>query len=523
MILGLKRKFLKLSLFLTMAMTIVLLQNCTLIGSYKSANSNNKAEGNTGADGMRYQSYGPCANNQIGVSSSIVVSQDRKSAFLVTQNCNDLTAPQPIDVSDLQFALNDSTVVQVNGLVYDQQVNVGGQRVTIEFCQSVAASPTVQGLIWENVGNSTALYGAATQADGSTTGNLNVQPPTTTAPNEFITVPGQTSQFDLNAPAGSLNFSIAGGPQTSRTGMKCSTQASPTYADGSVNAPVGVAQHPTLLNGYFLRAPWKVAGVDYAVGIPSGTVLKDPATINMTGVSLNGFLVVVTGNNITLDGYDFSLNGGWQVNVQGLNATVKNSYFKIGSNGNPPITASSDNLNFTVIYNTIDGSGLSPTPGSMITNANTIEYNWLENAGQDVINYGEPLIVSYNLIDNGGQASGSSDWLQLGTGDYNLTVSFNTFYQQTNPAAITRGIEYDPNNPATLQGTIAYNTGVIESQSGVSYFLRVTPSFVVSPGVTVHDNYVDPTGLTGGFAFPQPSNPLVIYSNDFNMLTGNSL
>jgi len=30
-----------------------------------------------------------------------------------------------------------------------------------------------------------------------------------------------------------------------------------------------------------------VAGVDYAVGIPQGTVLKDPATINMAGVTVD--------------------------------------------------------------------------------------------------------------------------------------------------------------------------------------------------------------------------------------------
>ena len=54
---------------------------------------------------------------------------------------------------------------------------------------------------------------------------------------------------------------------------------------------------------------WQVAGVDYAVGVPAGTVLKDPMTINMAGVSLDvaDQIANVTGNNVVLSGYHFSL------------------------------------------------------------------------------------------------------------------------------------------------------------------------------------------------------------------------
>jgi len=38
-----------------------------------------------------------------------------------------------------------------------------------------------------------------------------------------------------------------------------------------------------LLSGYVVRPPWKVAGVDYAVGVPAGTALADPTTIFDTG------------------------------------------------------------------------------------------------------------------------------------------------------------------------------------------------------------------------------------------------
>jgi hypothetical protein len=48
------------------------------------------------------------------------------------------------------------------------------------------------------------------------------------------------------------------------------------FRDG---CPADSAEQPafsTLLNRYKVRPPWNVAGVDYAVGIPSGVILKDP-------------------------------------------------------------------------------------------------------------------------------------------------------------------------------------------------------------------------------------------------------
>ena len=109
-----------------------------------------------------------------------------------------------------------------------------------------------------------------------------------------------------------------------------------TLGDGSANAPAGTPQLPNLLNGYKDPPPWEVAGVDYAVGIPSGTVLKNPATISMAGVTVDtsNDTVYVTGNNVTLNGYDFSLNGGWEVYIEdgASNTLIENSNFLVGSN-----------------------------------------------------------------------------------------------------------------------------------------------------------------------------------------------
>jgi hypothetical protein len=109
---------------------------------------------------------------------------------------------------------------------------------------------------------------------------------------------------------------------------------STAYTDGASGAPTGAPILPTILNGYAVRPPWKVAGVDYAVGVPSGTALKDPSQIAMAGVSVNtaAHTVTVTGNNVVLNGYDFSRAGGWGVIVQGANDTVENSNFVVGPN-----------------------------------------------------------------------------------------------------------------------------------------------------------------------------------------------
>ena len=98
--------------------------------------------------------------------------------------------------------------------------------------------------------------------------------------------------------------------------------------DGSANASIGSPQLPHLLDSYVTRPSWEVAGVDYAVGIPSGTVLKDPSTLNMSGVAVDttNNLIRVTGNNVTLDGYNFT---GWSVYITGgaQNTTVKDFIF----------------------------------------------------------------------------------------------------------------------------------------------------------------------------------------------------
>src|ERR1700692_3502627 len=61
--------------------------------------------------------------------------------------------------------------------------------------------------------------------------------------------------------------------------------------DGSYHAPNASIQHPALLDGYAVRPPWMVAGVDYAVGFMSTSALRDWHDLKETGMSIVGNLV----------------------------------------------------------------------------------------------------------------------------------------------------------------------------------------------------------------------------------------
>ena len=226
--------------------------------------------------------------------------------------------------------------------------------------------------------------------------------------------------------------------------------------DGSANAAAGTPQLPNLLSGYSVRPSWNVAGVDYNVGVSAGTVLKNPATISMAGVSVNStnHTVTITGNNVTLSGYDFSLNGGWQVYVAGNNDTIENCNFAVGSNGQTPISVGvngSTASNTTIEYNTINGNQASNGIGFGLIECNgigttTIEYNSITNAYSENMVIGNNTssaanyVIQYNLIENAGYgfaAGAHGDWIQQynAPGDVinSLQINYNTFVQTVAP------------------------------------------------------------------------------------------
>ena len=282
--------------------------------------------------------------------------------------------------------------------------------------------------------------------------------------NQAVTVAGGTPTLTLND-GGIATYTGSMGGQT--------------YSDGSAGAPSGAPQVPNLLNGYAARAPWKVAGVDYAVGPNPGITLKDPTTINMAGVSLNtsAHTVTISGSNIVLDGYNF---GNWNVVVTGANDGVKDSTFQVASGQTTvPIQGTRSASNLYVGYNIIDGGGTSGavsndnTPqGSLVTmdgSGLTFLYNWLKNAGTDMVGVGGggTITYEYNLLQNGGMVTQHSDYLQLGTGTYTVNADFNTSYQ--GPTAYgSQGLMLEENGAVIAGGSVSNNTMIAEGEATTS-------------------------------------------------------
>ena len=326
--------------------------------------------------------------------------------------------------------------------------------------------------------------------------------------------------------------------------------------DGSANAPAGAPQLPNLLSSYPVRPSWNVAGVDYYVGVPAGTVLKNPATISMAGVSVDtsNHVVTITGDNVTLDGYDFSLNGGWKVDVaSGNNITIKNCNFEVGTNLKQPIYVDTPASNVTIKNNIINGAGLKNAYigygliDASGTGTTTIEYNLIENAYSEDIVYdsqsgtNNSLVLQHNLITNAGMgvsAGAHGDWIQLyagsGSAISNVQINYNTWVQNI-PAsqAITQGLSLQSANIAqgpVLSESVTNNTMAISAPGTVTYAI-IADQTNLNGTATVSNNYIDPTGIQYGWSafgsFNGPGQPgtgpyngTVTTLNNVNLVTG---
>src|SRR6266404_4209622 len=304
--------------------------------------------------------------------------------------------------------------------------------------------------------------------------------------------------------------------------------------DGSANASVGSVQHASLLNGYAVRPSWEVAGVDYAVG-PNSTPLKDPATISMAGVSVDtsSRTVTISGNNVTLDGYDFSLHGGYQLVVDGANDTISNSYFMAGSNpGGIQICGSASSSNLTIEYCTMDGTNTGALPSLVQfrgSGAITLEYNSFKNFSNHVLELaqanGSPsysVVYKYNLIEQGATSAGEHlNFLQFGGGTAtSVDVEFNTTYQ-TPQVSGGEGFQfYNNTDGGVIQNSVmAYNTMIATggpTGSAMSYMLHGGSGFGANTG-SVHDKYFDLSAAWGAFYGDEGS---WSFSNNIDMRTG---
>jgi hypothetical protein len=286
-----------------------------------------------------------------------------------------------------------------------------------------------------------------------------------------------------------------------------------TAGDGSANAPAGVAQKPNLFTGMKVRPPFKVAGVDYAVGIPAGLTLKNPASIAMAGVSVDtgSKVVTVTGANVTLTGYDFS---NWTVETSSANTRIIQSKFFVG-----PVVGLRGSSNLYVGYCVIDANNTQGSVwGGLISTWSdglTVEYSWLKNGAGDLIQQvgdnTSSIIIRYNLLEQAGMGAGAhGDYTQLAGPSKVLKMIGNTAVQS---GGTTQGLmtEY------AASGEISNNVMV----GSMSYATSLDLSNLTSQ-MLVHDNYYANLGY--GFVYPNSgpgdSSSLSLFKNNVNMATG---
>ena len=311
------------------------------------------------------------------------------------------------------------------------------------------------------------------------------------------------------------------------------------YADGAANAPAGTPQLPNLFSSYAVRPPWEVAGVDYAVGVPAGTVLKDPAVAgNMpagVSVSTSAHTVYVTGNNVTLNGFNFSLEGGWSILIEGgvSGTTIENCDFVVGTNNQSPINALGGSSNLTLLDNSFNcggssnlGSALADAVFYQGTGTFIAEYNYFSNTYGHMIDFvgGASVvtvtpIVEYNVFEGWGMGAGShgNPWYMDGNDNItNGVFNFNTIVQ---PSGVVGG------NPAlalpsgesgvTITNTTLENNVAVQLVSGGI-------SYIFGGGGTsnniIQDNYYDPTGTFGTFAGPYVASDTI--TNNVDMVNG---
>ena len=320
------------------------------------------------------------------------------------------------------------------------------------------------------------------------------------------------------------------------TGRACAFSLSAdsmiVYASDKQPGDDCAAQHPSLLSKYKTRPPWRVAGVDYCVGRSTAAPLKSAATISIAGVrvSTTARSITITGNNVTLDGYDFS---GWSVVTTAANTRLVNSTFNglnPGGSQNSVVSGTSTASNLYVGHSTIDG--LAGTGGraefliEMQGPDLTVEYSWLRNSNSDIIGRhgasGGDITIQNNLIEQAGMGGPSvhGDYLQVyGPTVESTRILYNTTIQN---GGITQGFIADN----TKSGELAGNTMI----GGVSYFMSAsgpgTDPANLSGMFHTHDNYFD-ASRAFGFNYPAigPNDryAMTAFTNNVNMVTGRVL
>jgi hypothetical protein len=270
----------------------------------------------------------------------------------------------------------------------------------------------------------------------------------------------------------------------------------------------------------------------------------------------------VDAHGVCTAGYDFSLEGGWQVDVVGRDVTIQCNRWTQYATGLMPLILEAQTVGAIIRYNIFNGNGtqdIQGYEGPLVKLCGTglvvFEYNYVFNAYNDGVNACTPdsgivtLVVRYNAIVNMGDAISDEhpDFLQLtgaGAGVFVNDVEYNLCYQPDAPLnGGTQGLTLDPNVGGGVtfgKLTLSHNTLVspppsrrlTRGKAGVATWLFVDGGLLSGGAVAyIQNNYFDPrgniaTGGATGYSIRTVENGRptgnVINSGNINMMTGRS-
>jgi hypothetical protein len=241
----------------------------------------------------------------------------------------------------------------------------------------------------------------------------------------------------------------------------------PTIAVSGMTGGSGGSITPSVYQAtpHNASTPWNMPGVDYYVGIPSGTTLRDPTvSANLpSGASYASSTVTVTGCNVTLDSLDFTLHATVVVvNVTSANCTTTIQKSKFSANGTalqPIANVLGLGSGGSLVVDENEYDGLAPLGGSA---GSTFQVNDpIQGAGQ--------LTLTYNYFHNFDskvlQWAGSSPAGSL-TEKYNLFADFGSC---ATPPCSHGEAEYTYGGaPEGLSLTSKFNTYILHFHTGSS-------------------------------------------------------
>lgn len=315
--------------------------------------------------------------------------------------------------------------------------------------------------------------------------------------------------------------------------------------DGCPAAPVGgsfqnisffTTARQSGQSSYAARPAWNVAGVDYPVGYPAATVLRDPTSCSClpAGSSYASNVITVTGANVTLDAFDLSVASGITLVVTAAASgtfTLSNSKVVMGSATNVKpqwlvigTAGSSTGPNVVLSNNDIDGqatAGGGPAGAgsqynilnwgrgtftatynkfynfnrrmALSAGASSFKYNYFEGQNYNTPDHGEWVI--YNAMDTAGLTNASIAW------SYNTFLNPVTFGAgQTSPIYASSGALAQSLTITAMQ--IDHNVSVQNSYYATGYIvttaLHITADTSGQIGIGGNSTLDTTSGVSGG-------------------------